>query len=65
MSGRRYVYFWPDGCWVDRDDYRASDWNHKSDDFGLLVLPADADDSIVDRIVLGGAEGVLVSVNEV
>lgn len=47
----RYVYFWPDGCWVDMDEYDPAKWSHKSDDFGLLVLPPDASDEEVDYVV--------------
>lgn len=47
----RYIYFWPDGCWVDRDEYVSSDWGHRSDDYGLLVLPPDSSDEEVDFIV--------------
>jgi hypothetical protein len=50
----RYIYFWPDGTWVDKEEYNLADWAHKSDDYGLIVLPLGTPDEEVDRIALGG-----------
>lgn len=50
-GARRMVYFWPDGEWVDKEDFRPSEWAYRSDDYGLLVLPENTSDEEIERIL--------------
>lgn len=44
----RYIYFWPDGSWVDKEDFNRAEYSYKSDDYGMLVLPLETTDEEVD-----------------
>lgn len=54
MPELRYIYYWPDGTWIDRDETGLHEMSHMSDDFGLLVLPLDTSDEEIDVIINDG-----------
>ena len=47
----RIVYAWPDGTWVDSEEYSEAEYSWKSDDFSIISLPADSDENDVTRHV--------------
>lgn len=47
------VQVWPDGDWVETDDYNELDYSHKSDDYTVLEIKDGwSDDEIITATVM-------------
>lgn len=48
---------WPDGTYVNEDDYVESDYAHMSDDWFLLPLPAWFSEETIDDAITNAIQG--------
>lgn len=51
MSLPQIIYAWPDGTWINSDEYTESEYSWKSDDFVILKLPPDYSDEEINFYV--------------
>ena len=45
------ILYWPDGTWVEKDDFKEAEWGWKGDDYGTLEVPSSSDEDDINRLV--------------